>query len=249
VDELSPSARALLAAAYGVDDPLPSDLDRVRRAVLLRIGATGLGAALFSLSLQRAQTFIGLAAPKLVTVVLLAVGGRAIYQHTQRHTGEAVNVTVGRAEQARWLAPLATLSVPPSVDGASSPDSASSLASEPVAPTPRPQRSARVTSAPAAAASSAGLEAEMRWVRGADAALRAGNTSAARALLDQHAREFPNGSLAEEREGLRVVAGCQGAASADGTRAAARFLARAPSSLLAGRVRAACLQLAGSSGG
>jgi hypothetical protein len=84
------------------------------------------------------------------------------------------------------------------------------------------------------------LEAEMRWVRAADAALRGGDAGLALSLLNQHAREFPNGLLAEEREGLRVVAGCQSGASPVVQRAASRFLQRAPRSLMAVRVRAAC---------
>jgi hypothetical protein len=97
-----------------------------------------------------------------------------------------------------------------------------------------------MAAAPAAASGASELEAEMRWVRSADAALRGGDAGTAQGLLDQHAHEFPNGALSEEREALRVVAACQRSGSADAPRAAARFLERAPHSLLAGRVRAAC---------
>jgi hypothetical protein len=85
----------------------------------------------------------------------------------------------------------------------------------------------------------AGLEAEMRCVRAADAALRGGNVTEAEGLLEQHARDFPAGALSEERDGLRIVAGCQSGDS-DSQRAAAQFLEHSPRSLLAGRVRAAC---------
>ncbi len=55
----------------------------------------------------------------------------------------------------------------------------------------------------------ADLEAEMKLIRGADAALRAGRASEALSLLAQHQAEHPKASLAHEREGLRAIANCQ----------------------------------------
>lgn len=233
MDDLSPRARALLEAAYGADDPLPSDALRVQRGVLVRVSAAGVGAAVFSFSLQRAQALLGAAAPKLVAVVALAVGGSALYQHARsKPAPHAVSSIV----PARLVAP------PPAAPAAPLAlriESLAMLAAPEATPRAVPARPQRKLVALKAASPAADLEAEMRWVRAADAALRTGDASGANALLDNHAREFPSGALAEEREGLRLLAACQ-AGSEEGKRQAARFLERSPRSLLAGRLRASC---------
>ncbi len=230
MDELSPRARALLDAANGNDDPAPTDAARVRRAVLVRIGSTGFSAALFTMSVERAKAFLGVALPKLVAVSVLAAGTSSLYQHWKESTQAA---PAAAAVVAVKSAPTIALQPAPEA-----------VASFPTLPEPV----ASVVPAPRRVAVAAretrrdSLEAEMRWVRAADAALRGGDAGLALSLLNQHAREFPNGVLAEEREGLRVVAGCQSGISPSAQRVAARFLEHAPRSLIAGRVRAACAQ-------
>ena len=234
MDELSPRARALLEAAHGTDDPIPGDAARVRRNVMTRIGTTGLGAAVFSLSLERAKALLGVATPKVVAVVLLAVGGSAVYQRTQQR------------ELSQRSVPSLAAAVPVVAAVNAQPEEAPSAALPPSAPEARPspplhrprlslKRSVRAQ----ALDPTADLEAEMRCVRAADAALRGGYVNEAQTLLEPHAREFPAGTLSEERDGLRIVASCQ-SGDADASRAASLFLERSPHSLLAGRVRTAC---------
>ena len=236
MDELSPRARALLEAAYGTDDPIPGDSARVRRTVMTRIGTTGLGAAVFSLSLERAKALLGIATPKVVALMLIAVAGSAVYQHAHQRDVERVRVPASIPSAPLSASPAPDTSVP-----AAAPEA------EPVStelPAPG-HESRKLRSAPQRVTltrpvdPNAGLEAEMRCVRAADAALRGGNVSEAGGLLEQHAREFPAGALSEERNGLRIVAACQSGDS-DSQRAATQFLERSPRSLLAGRVRAAC---------
>jgi len=254
MDPLSPRARALLDAAHGMDEPLAGDLARVRRGVLVRIGSAGFGATVFSLSLERAQALLGAAAPKLAAVVLMAVTGHAVLQHLQHpaehrpapaaHAPSGALSALPRATSVPSLDLTPSLSVPsPSAPPlpAKAPGAAASMR--------RPARPARAELVVPGPSQSSQLEGEMRWIRAADSALRAGQISAAQGLLDGHAREFQSGALSEEREALRIVAACQGADFAAAGRAAARFLERAPHSLLAGRVRAACLLLARASGG
>jgi hypothetical protein len=235
MDELSPRARALLEAAHGTDDPIQGDAARVRRNVMTRIGTTGLGAAVFSLSLERANALLGIATPKVVALLLIAVGGSAVYQHSHQRDRQQLSVP---------MLPSAKVSASPapSVDAAAV--VAESLAPSPAKSAParerhKPRAQFKRTGLTRAVDPNAGLEAEMRCVRAADAALRGGNVAEAEGLLEQHAREFPAGALSEERDGLRIVASCQRRDS-DSQRAAAQFLERAPRSLLAGRVRAAC---------
>jgi hypothetical protein len=239
MDELSPRARALLEAAHGTDDPIRGDAARVRRNVLTRIGTTGLGAAVFSLSLERAKALLGIATPKVVALVLIAVGGSAVYQHARQRDVSWVSapVSLPSAKVSASASPV------PAVSAAALAAESVPLSVEPPAPArdesrPHRAKSKRIALTRAVDPNS-GLEAEMRCVRAADAALRGGNVVEAEGLLEQHAREFPAGALSEERDGLRIVASCQSGES-DSQRAAAQFLERAPRSLLAGRVRAAC---------
>jgi hypothetical protein len=84
------------------------------------------------------------------------------------------------------------------------------------------------------------VQAEMRLVRTGVEALHAGDPTRALALFDEHARAYPNGVLAEERAGERVLALCDLGRATEARAAAAAFLqahARAP---LAERVRASC---------
>jgi hypothetical protein len=88
------------------------------------------------------------------------------------------------------------------------------------------------------------LVAETGLMREAMAALKGGDASRALALFDRHAREFPNGILAEERGAERVLALCELGRSEDAARGAASFLREHPASRLAGRVRSSCAGLA-----
>jgi hypothetical protein len=236
MDELSPRAHALLDAAHGTDDPIPGDAARVRRSVMTRIGTTGLGAAVFSLSLERAKALLGVATPKVVAVVLLAVGGSAVYQRAAQRevTQQSVPNLPAAARVGMPVSPPPEEALP--VIAALPPS-----APEPVATLPahRPRRALKRGTRVRSLDPNASLEAEMRCVRAADAALRGGHVNEAETLLEQHAREFPAGTLSEERDGLRIVASCQNG-DADAARAASSFLQKSPRSLLAGRVRSAC---------
>jgi TolA-binding protein len=78
--------------------------------------------------------------------------------------------------------------------------------------------------------------AELDLLQHAHAAYTRRDFSAALALIADHARRFPNGNLAEQREALRVRS-LAGAGRADEAhRAAAAFAARFPRSVLLPRV-------------
>ncbi|WP_434420309.1 hypothetical protein [Nannocystis pusilla] len=71
-------------------------------------------------------------------------------------------------------------------------------------------------------------------------ALDADRPAAALTAIDAHARKFARGSLAEEREALRVVALCNAGEAARGERAQRSFMLAYPRSAYRERVRAAC---------
>jgi hypothetical protein len=115
------------------------------------------------------------------------------------------------------------------------PSSASSR--EPTAASsPEPSPSERA----AAETPSVRVADEAYLLREADAALRGGDTAGANHWLDDHARLFPLGVLAEERDVQRVLVLCAAGHADAARREASRFLSAYPRSLLAGRVRASC---------
>ena len=243
MDDLSPGARSLLQAADTYDDPSAEDAVRVRRAVMTRVGAIGITAAVVTAgSTQAKAASVMSIAAKLTAALAITAGGVAASWNYVNHNHE---VTVAAhaplkakpsvAEQAPVVAPAPAIIAPEDVK----------LEEAPVAKNPRSlTRAARPETAeksePARVEpTAADLEAEMKLIRGADSALRAGRSSEALALLAQHQAEHPHASLAHEREGLRAIANCQ-VGSAGSSTAAERFLSHSPHSPLAPRLRSAC---------
>ncbi|MDC0668623.1 hypothetical protein [Nannocystis radixulma] len=126
------------------------------------------------------------------------------------------------------------------------PEAASELAETIVEATPRkPTRSQ--PRPPAAERTPVGQEpqsdpvlAELVLIQKIKDALDAAQPAAALAAIEAHARDFARGSLAEEREALRVVALCDAGERARGERAREAFLRAYPRSAYRERVRAAC---------
>lgn len=249
MDELSHSARSLLAAADTYDDPNAEDAARVRRAVLTRVGAIGITAAVVTAgSTQAKAASVMSVAAKLTAALAVTAGSVAATWTYVSHRNE---VAVSAPAPVKATAPVAAPQrspVAPPEPAALSPEALSLEAAPVVKSTRSLPRSARVeerpepTPAPAAVKAEptpADLEAEMKLIRGADSALRAGRASEALSLLAQHQAEHPHASLAHEREGLRAIANCQMGAPGS-TAVAERFLSRAPRSPLAPRLRSAC---------
>jgi hypothetical protein len=122
-----------------------------------------------------------------------------------------------------------------------------SVARFPVAPFPaatpasRPAPPAPVSSQPAdprARATSNAIREESRLVAAARDALRSGNAARALTLLEQARREFPRGTLAQEREALSIEALAASGQTGLAAERARRFLDAHPSSMHAARVRA-----------
>lgn len=92
----------------------------------------------------------------------------------------------------------------------------------------------------ALAARATASEDEIVLMKRAAGALRAGQGGEALSLLSEHAARFPQGMLAQERDGLRVLALCASGDAEHARREAERFLQRAPQSPLAARIRKGC---------
>lgn len=99
-------------------------------------------------------------------------------------------------------------------------------------PTPIPARSHPPVPTASAVVEGSTLERETRLIAGADSALRDGDAARALALLDEHARLFPQGWLASDRAGERVLVLCGLGQHEHAIREAEAFLrGRAPSPL------------------
>ncbi len=135
---------------------------------------------------------------------------------------------------------------------APAPDS-SAVASTVVEPSPPPTR--HVVPAPAAssggrqvpAAASAespspgsGLGAEAALLESAERSLRDHDGARALALLDEHARRFPDGVFLVEAEAARAIATCETGDREHGSQLAAAFARRWPNAPVLARVLAAC---------
>ena len=240
MDDLSPGARSLLQAADTYDDPSPDDAARVRRAVLTRVGAIGLTAAVVTAgSTQAKAASVMSIAAKLTAALAITAGGVAASWSYANHNRE---IAVATPAPLKAKPAVATTPAPVAAPALAivSPEDVKLEEDAPVVKAPRSTaRSARPEPAEKTEPSAADLEAEMKLIRGADSALRAGRASEALALLAQHQAEHPKASLAHEREGLRAIANCQVGAGGSAT-AAERFISRSPHSPLAARLRSAC---------
>ncbi len=137
---------------------------------------------------------------------------------------------------------VATVSEPATPPGTATPPSAASKADAEDRGR-RPRRGARPAPAePVAPAASSSLEAEMALLGRASASRRAGDREAALASLQRHAREFPDGQLAPERELQRALVLCE-LGRRDEARAIARgFAQRFATSPLRSKAAAVCAQ-------
>jgi hypothetical protein len=224
---LDPAQEALLARAR-VIRRLP---DAVRERVLARARATVAARAAFAPT--RAA-----AAPArspwlrgaLAAGMLLAIGA----------AGAAVALR-GRAPypvgSARAPRPLAVLS-PPGVALSpltAAPSSPTAAPSSPLAPQPTPIAKPQHPGPPAGVRDS--YEAELDLLQRAQSAYAGRDFPSTLVLVAEHARRFPNGRLAEEREALRVRSLAGSGRTGEARRATDAFADRFPRSVLLPRLR------------
>jgi hypothetical protein len=236
--DLSPESKALIELARGDDEPNAVDRARVRRALgasfatgLTVSSATSLAAGA---GVKAAGASAGLAGSLKIAMwvgVGMAFGALTTTTALVALRGPAAEPT----SVARPAPPGANPVIkadPPVEEG-------------PVAePTDTTTIPLEVTSKPTASRppqpSPSSLAAEMRLLETARAALSGGDARRALSLIQEHEREFPAGSLSEERRASKVFALCELGRRAEAARAAAEFLRTAPASPLRGRVLDSC---------
>lgn len=254
-NELSHDARALLAEARGGDDPSPGDRARVRRTLMATIaGTAGLAASSAASSAAAASagtvaTTAGLSLGAKIAAVVLVVGavGGGTVAVAPWEDPEPV-VVEHREHRARAVEQEQTEIAPsPAIEPTIEPmiEPAIEIPAPIEAPVEIAPRAARTVRAPPPAIappapSASTLAEEVALLRSAQSALNAGDADGALSRLADHARRFPTGTMAEERDAARILALCRAGRRDEARDAAARFLRERPSSPLAARVRASC---------
>jgi hypothetical protein len=175
-------------------------------------------------------------AAKLATVVAIA-GAGAAFLLGRAHGTETATGTSAPAEVV--MAPPSLPPTPPAPFSVIEPALPAPSAVAPASPV-----SVAHAPSPAPHASQGSVAEEVAILRRVSASLRAGDPRTALAGVAEHARRFPNGALAEERDTERIVALCALGRREDATRATERFERAYPSSSHEGRIRAACPAIA-----
>ena len=259
---LDPRVRALVDAARAAE-PSAADRARVRAALAGRLGPAA-PSSVTSVTRAGAETPPHPAAhplasaPAGVGAKLLAAGaligavgfGGGMVTGRARAPGAELARHGAAAEAFRRALAVERVAVPapPAPTGkavATEPAPPGRTPTEPapavVASSPDAHAPARPPGTPAAAEPKAStLVEETDLLRKAQTALAAGDAAAALTRIDALGARHPDGQLREERLAARVAALCAMGREGEARREADRFLAEAPQSIHAARVRASC---------
>ena len=224
--------RLLNATRAGTE---PDANARVRVRAALAVGLAGTGAVKAGIT-----TRVGLGAKLwLLSALVAAVLVGVSLLGPPPESASAPTSASGAAEAALPAAPPAA--APPAAPAGVEPAPPAAAVSGAIAP------SATGSAPPAPRSSNARISAkaeepadELALVSAMQLALRSGNAAQALALANEHARRFPGGALAQEREGARAIAHCQLAEPASRPAILANFEQRYAGSPYAARVRDAC---------
>ena len=238
MSEPGQETRDFLASARRAHDAPADAKERVRAGLVLSLGVP---ADVGGRSGTVPRTGAGapwLTAAKLAVVVAIVGGGLALVlgrTHTTHAPADAPSV--GSTERAPTAAapPLEV----PAVVAAADPPASTAIA---VAPATRAHE-------PRVADANRSVAAEVAILRRVSDALRAGDAKGALAGVDEHARRFPSGALAEERDMERIVALCALGRRNEAARATSQFSRAYPSSSHEARIREACVAPAASGTG
>jgi hypothetical protein len=199
--------------------------------------ATAVGAALFTK-----------VAAWVVIAGAVAVGTTAVVQHEVRVSTQArAPIAVTRPASpdvagvpVKGQAGALLASTPPSttIERVEPPPAAADPVEHPVAAEPRATGPA-AAQAPAPADTS-GLDTEIALLRDARDALRGGQPDRALAVVEEHARRFPHGALAEEGDAERVLCLCALSRLGEARARAVLFAADYPHSSYQASLKSSC---------
>lgn len=260
-------ARALISAWVEQRGPSPELEARIWAAVSARARAGDLGPDLGPDSGLGSATATATATPRLagparlrlalvglgvtatITALVLAVGARPDHVAEPEQADARAPASVDQPSEAAAPAPQlrspASLAVEPKPTPEPAPEP-TPIASPP-APAPTSKRHTRAKptaqppSSPPANTGEDELAAELALLGRARAALKIRDPKAALALLDEHAKRFPNGALRSERELTRITAACSAGELDRAEQVARRFAREHPNSTETKRLVDTCI--------
>ena len=240
MSDLSSDSRTLITLARRAEACPPGARERVQERLVLAIGAGATSGAAATAALGAGSAGVGKVAASTIATWLLvggAVGGV---------TGAVATWSVQHDLRPRSVAARPEARPSATVDLASAESCARSLPSaaqnECTAQSSSAYRalgSGAASGAPSTIGS-VGLRSELDLLEAAQRELGRGAPARALALLERHAREFPNSALTEERAAQRSIALCTLEPSEDDPARLAQFQQSYPASPLTPRVREAC---------
>lgn len=229
-------ARLLAAARSELPDSAQLDALAAKLGVLGGLGSSGAGAGPSAgagavPTAAAAATKVGLLV-KLggALLAVTVVGATAAVLTSTRETATVAPVVTAAASTSASTSASTVEELPP-------PPSLEPTPSAMTAPS-APRKSMKAFGAPeGAGAETAGPDAELQLLERAQDALRT-RPAEALALVDEHARRFPHGMLAQEREVIAIEALAKSGRKNDAKVRAAAFKTRFPSSSHARRIDA-----------
>jgi hypothetical protein len=243
---LPPDVLALLEAERDAP-PMPhAARERIEARVEATVMAGALVAAVAQAESGRAFVWTSLFGQKLViglAAISIAVGGWAYRAHESSHdVGASTTAAAQRAAARSTQFGRAQAAMAPAAMAEAIAPAASAELDKPIARAADRTGAQTVTPAPASAVASThddALGQERAILEEARGAMRLGDTARAETALARHARAFPSGRLAEERESLWVVALARAGRREEAKRRADFFRARWPVSIYGAAVDAA----------
>jgi hypothetical protein len=225
--DLSPEARALVEAGRSALRPAAADRERILAALRARTAGEGGGGN------SGAGTAGGGFGWPALAVTLVGVGiviGGILYGLHGGATHGSVAPVASDSARAAASAPLAAELAP--MAASALPAVAASVSADLAVPSATRAQSSRHTGDH--------LAEEVALMSRAETELHAGRFTNALELLDEHRREFPHGTLAQERLAARIQALCGLGRVKEADAALARLTRSSPQSLHEDSARAAC---------
>lgn len=224
-----PELDAMLSAYRAETARSTADVDAALRAVSGRVGAATGGAT--------AATGLSTTAKVGLASALLGVAGVLGVAMAEPESAPAVqpNVPVATSPRPPDPPPEPPTQTRPVLEAEPTPPPAL-VETAPPSPTATPRKPKRPRAAPRPAPAptkpppTSSLAQELQRLQQARRALRDGNPARARALIEAHRRDYPESSVARERDATEIAALCAEKRSADAKRKAAAFAKAYPGS-------------------
>lgn len=220
-----PELDGLLSAYRAETARAPADVDAALQAVSSHVSAAGTSAAAASGLSTTAKVGLASALLGVAGVVGFAIASPEPSPAVQPST-PVIASTPAVEEPSPEVAPEPEPAPSPAVVESEEP----APTTEDAEPKRKPRPARKAQPAPTKPPPASTLAEELKRLQQARAALRSGNGARARALIEAHRRDYPESSVARERDATEIAALCAENRNADAKRRAAAFTKAYPGS-------------------